>query len=799
MIVFLVALVVRALYLMESHGNPTFFAPIIDSNYYDRAANEWLQGNGLPFQFFFQPIFYPVFLAMVYSVTGSSILWAKAIQAVIGALTCTLAARLGISLLGTRTGLAAGVAAAFYGPLFFTEGELLSEGWAVFWAILLLVLLHERVWARGVFGLVSLGLCLALSTLTRPTFLPFSFVASIWVFRSIWKERQSVFAAASCVVAMFLGFLLITGPVSMLFYRHMGSFGFLPTSGGVNFFIGNNPHYEETIAVRPGIHYDAMINQSFKEGLILETDAERAAYFYRKTIDYAVNEPLQYVSGLLGKAVELLSSREVPNNIDIYIFRDWSSLLSLLVWKGWGFGFPFGVILPFSLVTLVFASRRIPLPIWLFLASYTASIVLVHVNGRYRLPVIPPLILIAAVGISEWIRSFRKGPLWSTSAGENQRNSAARQGRTGESRRHWFRPVRNTWLRSFAMLGVICLGIVVSTFPGPFPPEKVNYRAEMHTLLAEFYTLRGYPKEAREAVAQALRVDPRFVDGHVEMGNVLLSLDDPAGALQSYLKALELDPKRFEALNNSAKIISDRGEPAEALRLYVRALEASPDARRAAQVRVNMGLALLKMGDLVGARTDFEKAVQLQPRLGEAFNGLGMVHARFGDYSKAIGYYQQALTLDARSVQARINLGVALADSKRFEEAIVQYLEALRSDPKSATAHHNLGIALMQLGRLEEAVSHFSIALEIAPGYTKARIHLGLALLELGEYKAAAEHLQQAAREMPNNPIVKEKLCRALWLAGERDAAMKEIRGLEAIDGEMGRTTREWMTRAIAQ
>jgi hypothetical protein len=35
--IFVLALLLRLLYLCGSTGNPTFFAPIMDSNYYDRS------------------------------------------------------------------------------------------------------------------------------------------------------------------------------------------------------------------------------------------------------------------------------------------------------------------------------------------------------------------------------------------------------------------------------------------------------------------------------------------------------------------------------------------------------------------------------------------------------------------------------------------------------------------------------------------------------------------------------------------------------------------------------------------
>jgi hypothetical protein len=79
--IFIFGLVVRILYLFESSGNPTFLSPIIDSNYYDRSAHDLVLKGLLSGQLFFQSFLYPLFLAGVYALTGSSIFWAKIFQA----------------------------------------------------------------------------------------------------------------------------------------------------------------------------------------------------------------------------------------------------------------------------------------------------------------------------------------------------------------------------------------------------------------------------------------------------------------------------------------------------------------------------------------------------------------------------------------------------------------------------------------------------------------------------------------------------------------------------------------------
>jgi hypothetical protein len=115
-IVFAVALGIRLLYLVQVSDSPSFLMPLVDSEIYDRAARGLAAGHGFGDAFIFQPFFYPFFLGLVYSISGSSIVAVKVVQAVVGALTCAVACGLGTRLHDDRTGLVAGVLIAVYGP-----------------------------------------------------------------------------------------------------------------------------------------------------------------------------------------------------------------------------------------------------------------------------------------------------------------------------------------------------------------------------------------------------------------------------------------------------------------------------------------------------------------------------------------------------------------------------------------------------------------------------------------------------------------------------------------------------------
>ncbi len=68
------------------------------------------------------------------------------------------------------------------------------------------------------------------------------------------------------------------------------------------------------------------------------------------------------------------------------------------------------------------------------------------------------------------------------------------------------------------------------------------------------------------------------------------------------------------------------------------------------------GMQALQRGDLISARSSFEKVVRLAPRSPEGHNSLGWVLLAEGEIDSAISQFRTALRLNPGFVQAHINL-----------------------------------------------------------------------------------------------------------------------------------------------
>ncbi|MHC4645164.1 MAG: tetratricopeptide repeat protein [Planctomycetota bacterium] len=680
--IFGLAVFLRGLYLYDSSDNPTFSAPIVDSLTYDQMARGLVAGRGLTHEFFWQPLFYPLFLSLVYLLTGSSVLWARVIQVVLGGMTSVLSWRLGAKLLGRPAGILAGVITAVYLPLVFFEGELLAVGWAAFCGVALVLAFLGAGEKPDVRRCFLLGLCGGLSIITRPVFLPFFAVAYLWLVVVWIRARTEVKKVLYGCAAATAGFLLVAAPAAMLSYRVMGKARILPYSGGVNFYIGNNPDYKETINIRPGLGWRRFLELPHKQGITGEYEKER--FFSEKTVQYIVRQPGGFLKGLVYKTVQFFNSREMPRNVDIYLFRKWSGLLRVGVWKASGFGFPFGVLLPLAVVGAVLCRRMVPVTVWLFMVLYPTSVILVFVTSRYRMPIVPVMSVLAAAGCASVWRAAREGQ----------------------------------WSRLSAVAVVLFVVGFTAKAAGPFYAEQADYEPEFYYALADSLDKHGRPVEAVEAYSKAVALRPDYVEAHHNLGLLFVKLQKLPEAIEHYQAALKADPENPAVYEDLGVALYRQGKTEDAIAQYRRAIEIDPNK---ASVHDNLGTALFRLNRLPEALESYSAAIKLDPKDPASQNNIGNIYAMLNQLDKALEHYEISLRIRPGDPETLNNLANVLAGLGRFPQAIDTYREALKISPNDPGIYYNMGLCLKQEGRFGEAADALRKTLELNPRHSNAR------------------------------------------------------------------------------
>jgi len=396
---FAVALALRLIHVLAMRQSPYFNHPIIDALTYHQAAVSIAAGHGHPDRIFWQPPGYSYLLAIVYAIGGSgNFLLPRIIQALFGGCTAVLTAWIGARSFGSRVGLVAGYVVAAYGMLIYFDGELLGPSLTV---LLQLGAVALALWAleQGRPQQVWFGAGVVAG------------LASIVTATSLIVVMVIAFAARRNAPAVILGAALAIAPVTIRNVSHGGEFVPISSNAGINLYIGNNPDYDRTVAIRPDRVWTEFTKEPFQHGITTQSGA--SAYWTRRVLAWAAEHPIDFVALQWKKLRLFLGGDEIYRNQAIYPSRRYSPVLAALLWKVPGLAFPFGVLAPLAILGLAVAWKKAPL-----LASlvflYSLGILAFFIAARYRVPLVPYLTIFAVAGV-----------LWMTKAASPRKLAAA--------------------------------------------------------------------------------------------------------------------------------------------------------------------------------------------------------------------------------------------------------------------------------------------------------------------------------------------------------------------------------------
>jgi len=140
----------------------------------------------------------------------------------------------------------------------------------------------------------------------------------------------------------------------------------------------------------------------------------------------------------------------------------------------------------------------------------------------------------------------------------------------------------------------------------------------------------------------------------------------------------------------------------------------------------------------VAALECFNRACQLDPRLGVAWFFAGLALLRLGRAGKALEAFKQAESYGHRTALVRETQGDAYYNLGQFEAARRAYRCALECAGKSVVLESKLGLAEVRVGRTEAGLRHLRQAIECEPQTGELYDRLMVAGVWLGRLDIAA-------------------------------------------------------------
>jgi len=236
------------------------------------------------------------------------------------------------------------------------------------------------------------------------------------------------------------------------------------------------------------------------------------------------------------------------------------------------------------------------------------------------------------------------------------------------------------------------------------------------------------------------------------------------------------DPAAVELnrLLTAAEDAVNKQDYASAAQDYQAYLAKKPDD---AVVHYDLGYAYTALQKPADAKSEYEKAIALDPKMAAAYQNLGVTLIPT-DPAAAIEPLQQAAELMPEDARTKWLLGIALEATKKDAPAIEQYQAAEKLDAKSVEIRNSLGFALLRTGRAGEAETAFCDALALQPtGAAAEQAHKGLlrALLAQKKNDEAATEMGVYLAAHPGDATMQLEHASLLVDAGKDDDALAEL------------------------
>jgi tetratricopeptide (TPR) repeat protein len=667
--IFLLALVLRLVYLFEIRDSLYFATLVLDGFEYDRMAARLLGGDWLLHYEggYVHGLLYPYVLAPLKFFSGPENFLPRLFQAILGSLSCVLVYRIAARCCQPPVHLIAGLLAAGYWPFLFYGGELLATTLVIFVELLLVILLLRGKDSGFSWALAGgAGLLLGLLVVTRSNLLLLLPVALGWIYLN---ARKAAYGWRRPLLSFSLAFVVALSPFLVRNYRVQGHP--LPFQGGWSFYMGNNPDADGTPYARQGLVWQRLELLPLQQGII--DPAEKGIFYIGEALRFIREQPIDYLALLYRKFRLFWHAFEIPVSADMRYCEDYS-LLSRILAIG------FGTVAPLALIGMgwSWSRRRDLFLLYGFVLAYLASGLLFSVCARYRLPAVPFLMVFAACGLRE---------IW----------MLVRQ--------------RNVLQGEIALLA---LGLSIALVHTGIDVDQVDH-LRSDWLQGHAHLRRQEFGLAERAYLDGLRKFPDDADIHNSLGVVREHQRQDGEAEASYLKALEIAPDHARARVNLGKLYLKQRQLEKAGAAFEEAIARDPRPANQREAHHHLGYVYLFQQSFQQAHQAFTRALEAREHP-QTYYGLANACAQLGMAREQMRALERAVQLEPEFAPALRNLGALYLQQGDLVAAEKALQKAVRYDPSSPVGYRHLGALYQRLGRQEQARAAFESARRLSEG-----------------------------------------------------------------------------------
>jgi tetratricopeptide (TPR) repeat protein len=602
----------HAVYLYQLMGTPYFQVPLVDAAWYHKEALKILNQGWIGDSVFFMAPFYQYFLAFFYEIFGVKIGLILILQGILSVTSIWLIYLFSTHLFNRRIGLLSAALATFHGAFIFYSGFLLKANLSLFLTSLFLVILLKTCDTPTFRNFFWCGLILGVLVPIRGNFLIVIAALSFWFF--FFPLRKSL--RWKNTLAFLLGAALFITPFTIRNYYVSGDFVLVNSAAGFNFFIGNNPiangYNIAPSYIRLTPFYEEIDSKKRAEIILKRTlkASEVSDYWMSQGWKFVREQPFDFFILQIKKFLIFINNSEKGDNYDINFMKQFTPILHIGV-------IPYGAILLLTITSLYWGRWSSPhfIGIYIFIVSYALSVIIFFVKSRYRIPIVPAMIPLAAFALLE---------------GRNK--------------------ILQMSKREMAIFSIVFLALTIAIFR---PIKNDNRSAKLNDYGVALET-KGFLDEAIGHYKKALDTPPVHRRAALNLALAYYQKKNTDKTIEFSKKALEIDEKFVEARLFLASILYAQKDFAAASEHYKEILKEEPNNEKAHSQLGGIYLFAKKFGL---AEEEFLLSLKYSKNPASAYNNLGMVYLGQGKFEQAKEHLKKALRHNPDSAEANFNLG----------------------------------------------------------------------------------------------------------------------------------------------
>ena len=532
-------LLIQSVLLADYYLHSPFYSGLVcDSKVYYKWAEKIFSGDWIGQEVFHQAPLYPYFIASLWMVFGKHYLTIYISQALMLALIALFTFLMAKKCFDDSAALAAGLLCAFYGALNLYALKILPDVFGVFLLLWLAYLILNATlpwqWFRA-------GWVCGLLIIARPNALLLLPLMFLWIMTSDLRRSprdgsettsKSLYIKLKQFTFFLLPVIMLVGLTALRNHLMEPGLVLVSSSGGETFCGGNNPKadgiYCRLEGVSPDIEHEKADAKSVAEADLERrlTSAEVSHYWFKRGLSFIRQDFKKYVRLEATKLKRIFSGTEYANMYFLWFERtEFTRSLAIPAVH-------FYIILPLAIIGAILCAgnwRKYGL-LYIMIIFNLLTMLLFFVDERYRLPMIPFLIILGAGGIRRAIKIIRDG--------------------TG------------SLISNLGILALLAAALAATIHIHATEPERLAVKPQLYNNLAEVYYEKHDYQKALSTFYKSSRLTANNWEAALGIGKTLFALGKKDMAVNLYRQS-------FPNLDKDIQTSCLRDHDLDALREYM--------------------------------------------------------------------------------------------------------------------------------------------------------------------------------------------------------------------------------------